>query len=122
MKRISTCIAIIIAAACCLASCVKGDTSIVGTFVCSNGLSGAARIRKCVEFKPSGYVYFESQIGLTPKFTTEGNNLYYFLRGQELTIYYGIMGWRSDVRNTPFASGTYHGDYLTLDGERYDRE
>lgn len=96
-----------------LVSCTKfGDTSIRGTFVYDNGKTGSLAIRSSFKFQKSGNVYYESRVGDAPEFTTRGNDLYYRLDGENLTIYHGVKGWKKEIRNTPFRTLTYHVDYL----------
>ena len=89
------------------------------TFVYSNGYTGSQKIEEGYKFNSKGDVYYYSQVGSSSRFDTEGCSLYYTLYGSNLTIYYGVKGWKKDVRHTVFASGTYNGSYITIDGNNF---
>lgn len=114
MKRLFYIITLIVA---CLSisACTKGDTGIVGTYEYSNGQTGTMRIRETYEFSSNGSVYHSSKIGTTSEYNTKGCELYYKLEGSDIVIYHGTIGWKSEVRNTPYASGKYYGETLEID-------
>ena len=94
-----------------------GDKTIIGTFRYSNEYTGDMRIREIYEFKAGGSVYNKREIGLTTPFDTKGCSLYYKLNGNQLTIYHGVKGWKKEVRHTPYASGIYENETITI-GDR----
>ena len=77
------------------------------------------KIEKGYTFERGGNVFYYSQVGYASRFDTEDCSLYYTLDGNQLTIYYGVKGWKKEVRHTVFASGEYHGDYITINDEKY---
>ncbi|MBQ8565823.1 MAG: hypothetical protein IJ442_08360 [Bacteroidaceae bacterium] len=89
------------------------------TFVYSNGQTGSMKIEEGYRFDKNGDVYYYSQVGTSSRFDTDGCSLYYNLYGSNLTIYYGVKGWNKNVRHTVFASGTYNGNYITIDGDNF---
>jgi len=107
-----------------LASCEKfGDvnTALKGkTFEYWNGETGSMEISKTYTFGNDGNVFYESRVGLMSPFNTSGCDLYYKMDGNSFTIYHGVKGWKKEVRHTVFSSGEYFGDYITVDGDRYD--
>ena len=48
--------------------------------------------------------------------------MYYTLDGEDLVIYYGVKGWKKEVRNTVYSSGTYHGDYIEIEGNVLNKQ
>ena len=118
---IVACIAVVL-----LSSCEKEifgrSNELAGqTFVYSNGYTGSMKIEEGYKFKKGGDVYYYSEVGRSSKFDTEGCSLYYTLDGSDLTIYYGVKGWKKEKRHTVFAFGQYHGSYITIDGDDYYR-
>lgn len=89
------------------------------TFIYSNGYTGSMRIEKGYTFKSGGNVYYYSKVGYSSEFNTDGCSLYYTLDGDKLTIYYGVKGWKKEVRHTVFASGEYRGSSIVIDGDEY---
>lgn len=104
-----------------LSACEKlgpGDSDLnVMTFV-RNEYSVVERY----EFQQNGNVYHYLQVGDTSPFDTEGCALYYTLDGEDLVIYYGVKGWKKEVRNTVYSSGTYHGDYIEIEGNVLNKQ
>ena len=102
--------------------CAKfGDTSLNGKkFEYSNEKTGTWQIRESFEFEKSGNVYHTSKVGTASEFNTDGCSLYYILEGENLTIYYGLKGWKKEVRNTVYRFGTYHGSYLIIDDKQFN--
>ena len=105
-----------------LVGCEKlGDTTLNGKkFEYNNGETGTWQIKESFEFQKSGNVYHTSKVGLTSEFNTDGFALYYTLDGENLTIYYGLKGWKKEVRNTVYRSGTYLGSYLIIDDKQFN--
>ena len=105
-----------------LVGCEKlGDTTLNGKkFEYNNGETGTWQIKESFEFQKSGNVYHTSKVGLTSEFNTDGCALYYTLDGENLTIYYGLKGWKKEVRNTVYRSGTYLGSYLIIDDKQFN--
>ena len=89
-------------------------------FEYNNGETGTWQIKESFEFQKSGHVYHTSKVGLTSEFNTDGCALYYTLDGENLTIYYGLKGWKKEVRNTVYRSGTYLGSYLIIDDKQFN--
>lgn len=103
-------------------SCQKtSDHDLDGkTFVYDNGYRGSLKIRITYEFQRNGNVYNEIETGYSTPFTTDGCALYYKLDGTDLTIYYGVRGWKKEVQNTVYETGSYYGTYLIIKGNKYE--
>lgn len=87
------------------------------TFVCEDDILYAK-----YEFKSNGSVYNYQRVkGSSYSFDTEGCALYYELDETNLVIYHGVKGWKSSVRNTPYARGQYYGNYIIIDGHIYNK-
>lgn len=98
-----------------------GDISLKGkTYVYDNGNTGSMKIRNTYQFKGAGKVYHSMQVGYSSEYNTEGCELYYKVNGNNLTIYYGTIGWKPSVRNTVYEYGFYYGDYIIIDGLTYN--
>lgn len=74
------------------------------------------------EFRRSGNVIHYCRIGADFPFNTSGCDMYYTLDGEKLTIYRGIRGWERELRNTVYSSGSYHGDYIIINGNKLYRQ
>ena len=92
------------------------------TFVYSNGYTGSMKIEEGYEFDNKGGVFHYSQVGTSSRYDTDGCSLYYTLYGDELTIYYGVKGWKKQNRHTVYASGVYNGNSITIDGKVFNQE
>ena len=66
------------------------------------------------------YKYFPSDEVKEYVYGDDGTSLYYEIKGDKITIYYGAIGWKPEVRHTVFEEGTFHGDYIIIDGNRFD--
>ena len=104
-----------------LSACEKigrGDSALNGMTFVRNEYSIIERY----EFQDDGNVYHYTRVGDSAPFDTEGCALYYTLDGESLVIYYGVKGWKKEVRNTVYSSGTYHGDYIMIEGNKFSRQ
>lgn len=114
-------ILIILSAMSLLAACSKinpGDSELNGmTFLRDEN----STIEK-YEFQRSGNVYHYRRVGATFPYDTKGCSLYYTLDGEELIIYYGAKGWDKLVRHSVYSSGSYHGDYIIINGNTLYRQ
>lgn len=90
------------------------------TITCSTYLSFKSNRKVVYTYsKRTTYEYFPSE-EKESVYGEDGTSLYYEIKGDKITIYHGAIGWKPEVRHTVFREGTFHGDYIIIDGERFD--
>lgn len=116
LKHLALMLGLVVAFTAC-----KGDvnTDLKGqTFTYSDY---SINLRKRYTFENNGNVYYYSSVaGISTD--TKGCSLYYTLEDKKLTIYYGVKGWKKEIRHTVHSSGEYFDDYLVINGYKFERE
>ena len=122
MKTFKKSLILSLAAVLLLVGCTRDVNLKWKSYVYDNGELGRYEIYERIDFLPNGSVYYVSRVGTSSEFNTKGCSLYYILSGEDLVIYHGIIGWKKEVRNTPFMSCKYYGNVIVCEDKEYRLE